>query len=73
MNTTKPWDDIPPTGPLLRPKDAAAYLGYSKAWYYALASRGDLPSPIQMGRGQGAATAVPRPWLDAVIAARAAS
>jgi len=73
MNSTQPWANIPPSGPLLRPKDAAAYLGYSTRWYYALAAKGDLPSPIRMADGKTAASAVPRPWLDAVIAARAAA
>jgi len=71
--TIQPWDGIPATGPLLRPKEAAAYLGYSRAHYYVLASRGDVPLPIRMGRGKVAAAAVPKPWLDAVIAARAAA
>ena len=68
----QPWAAIPPTGPLLRPKAAAEYLGYSKAQYYALVETGDLPQPIKIGRGHNGASAVPRPWLEAVIASRAA-
>lgn len=67
----QPWASIPAAGPLLRPKDAAEYLGYSKSHFYALVERGELPKPIKIGRGFNAATGVPRPWLDAVIADRA--
>jgi excisionase family DNA binding protein len=67
----QPWAAIPATGPLLRPKDAAEYLGYSKSQFYALAERGELPAPIKIGRGHNGAAGVPRPWLDAIIAARA--
>lgn len=66
-----PWFDIPAAGPMLRPNAAAGYLGYSIGQYYALAAKGELPRPIKIGRGQNGASAVPRPWLDALIAARA--
>lgn len=69
--TTSPWAGIPATGPLLRPRAAAEYVGISKGRYYILAARGELPAPIPIGRRLARATAVPRPWLDAVIAARA--
>lgn len=68
--TPPPWADIPATGPLLRPKDAAAYIGYSPQQYYALATIGEMPPLIKIGRGQKGASGVPRPWLDAVIASR---
>ncbi|SLJ88352.1 hypothetical protein SAMN06295987_101792 [Novosphingobium mathurense] len=66
----KPWAGLPATGPLLRPKAAAEYLGCSVSAYYASAARGELPAFIKMGRGHFGSVAVPRPWLDAVIAAR---
>jgi predicted DNA-binding transcriptional regulator AlpA len=62
---------MPATGPLLRPQEAAAYLGYSAGQYYALAAKGLLPRPIKIGPGHNGAAAVPRPWLDALISARA--
>lgn len=68
----KPWSNVPATGPMLRPDAAAAYLGYSTSHFYALVGRGDLPPPVKMGRGQHGASAVPKPWLDAVIASWAA-
>ncbi len=72
-SSKKPWEGLPPVGPLLRPKDAAAYLGYSLGHFHALVAKGELPQPIRMGRGQTAATAIPRHFLDAVIADRAAA
>ena len=61
----RPWETVAPTGPILRPADAAAYLGISIPGYYEKAAKGDLPTPIKMcGRTSG----VPRPWLDSVIA-----
>lgn len=70
-NPAAPWAGLPATGPLLPLKQAAQYIGYSLSGYYAAAARGELPPTIKMGRGVGGRVAVPRPWLDAVIAARA--
>lgn len=64
----RPWATVPPTGPVLRPEDAAEYLGISVTTYYDQAGKGMLPSPFQIGVR---ATGVPRPWLDAVVTARA--
>jgi len=72
VELAQPWLGIPPTGPLLRPDAAAEYIGYSTTQYYALAAKGELPAPVKIGRGQHGASAVPRPWLDAVIASRVA-
>lgn len=60
-----PWDGVAPTGPILRPADAAAYLGISVPGYYDKAAKGALPAPLKLG---GRASGVPRNWLDAVIA-----
>ena len=68
--TVKPWESIPATGPLLRPAQAAEFLGFkSRGHYYALAKQGRVPSPIHVG---GRAAGIPLPWLQAVIAAAAA-
>jgi predicted DNA-binding transcriptional regulator AlpA len=64
-----PWAGVPATGPLFRTTEAARYIGLSVRRYYALAARGDLPTPLKIG---GRATGLPQVWLDAVIAARAA-
>lgn len=60
----RPWDTVAATGPILRPADAAAYLGLSVAGYYEKAAKGALPTPLKLG---GRASGIPRPWLDAVI------
>ncbi|HKR16616.1 helix-turn-helix transcriptional regulator [Rhizorhapis sp.] len=68
--TTKPWADVPATGPLLRPAQAAEFLGFkSRSHYYRLAEQGRVPSPIHVG---GRAAGIPLAWLQAVIAAAAA-
>jgi predicted DNA-binding transcriptional regulator AlpA len=69
MERTPPWAGIPACGPLLRTEDAARYLGLSRSYFHKLAARGDLPTPIKIGLK---ASGLPRPWLDAVISARAA-
>jgi predicted DNA-binding transcriptional regulator AlpA len=71
----KPWADVPPTGPILRTGDAAAYLGLSTSAYYESVEKGLFPAPLKVGPR---ASGVPKPWLDslifaAAIAARAAS
>lgn len=69
----QPWKSLPATGPLLRPAQAAEYLGYkSRTHYYNLVRQGVVPAPIQIGPGGTSAVGVPKPWLDAVIAAAAA-
>lgn len=72
MTTQKPWDGIPVTGPLIRVNAAAEYVGYSVTQFYELVKQGVLPKPLHLGNSQRAA-GVPKPWLDAVIAARAAA
>jgi len=66
---SQPWASVPPTGPLLRIDKAAEYLGYSRPQYYALAKEGLLPTPLRLIPRTNAAVGVPKPWLDAVIAA----
>jgi len=63
----QPWLDVEPTGPFLRPKQAAEYIGVSLAGYYQHANDGNLPKFVKLSLN---ASGVPRPWLDAVIAAR---
>lgn len=65
-----PWLTTPAAGPLMPPADAAAYLGLSRATFYRRVEDGSLPRPIKMS---AKATGLPKPWLDSVIAARAAA
>jgi len=66
--TDQIWKSVTPTGPLLRPKQAAEYLGISVSTYYLRAAEGRLPDPKRLAAGMRVA-GIPRPWLDAVIAA----
>ena len=66
---SRPWLGLPATGPMLRPSEAARYLGLSRSQYYAGATDGRFPEPISIS---ARASGVPRAWLDAVIARRAA-
>lgn len=64
-----PWHGLPVTGPILRQRDASAYMGVSRSTFYRLVSEGALPKPINLTAN---AKGFPRPWLDAVLAAWAA-
>lgn len=64
-----PWHGLPVTGPILRQRDASAYIGVSRSTFYRLLSEGSLPQPINLTAN---AKGFPRPWLDAVLAAWAA-
>lgn len=68
-NETSAKDLYPPAcGPLLRPAAAAAYLGLSISTFYEQIKAGMLPPLVKIG---SRASGVPKPWLDAFIAARA--
>lgn len=70
--TDTPWSSIPPTGPMLRPAEAATYLGFkSRQQLYEMVRCGEAPTPIRL-RKVGTACGIPLPWLDAIIAARVA-
>lgn len=70
-STTSPWVGLPACGPMLRPNDAAKYLGFAtKQAYYHLARAGAVPAPIRIFKA-GRASGVPKGWLDAIIQARA--
>lgn len=64
-----PWHGLPVTGPILRQRDASAYMGISRSTFYRLVSEGELPPPINLTSN---AKGFPKPWLDAVLEAWAA-
>ena len=67
-----PWSSVPPTGPMLRPPEAAAYLGFkSRQQLHQMVRSGEAPAPIRL-RKEGNACGIPQSWLDAIIAARVA-
>lgn len=69
-DSTTPWANTQPAGPLLRPADAAAFLGVGQRCFYQMVEAGEVPAPFRIRPG-GKATAVPKSWLDAVVTARA--
>lgn len=64
------WMGIPATGPLLRPADAARYLGLGISTMYDQIQRGEIPPLVKIG---ARASGIPKPWLDAAIQLRAAN
>lgn len=56
-----------PSGPLLRPADAANYLGLSISSFYGLIQSGALPPLVKIGPR---AAGMPKPWLDRLIQER---
>jgi excisionase family DNA binding protein len=71
MRTTQYWLTLlgTPTGPVLRPAEAASYLGLSISSFYGLIQAGELPPLIKVGRR---AAAMPKPWLDRLLQKRLA-
>ena len=63
-----PWAELPVSGPILRPADAARYVGLGLSTFYNGIAEGSLPPLIKIGPR---ASGVPRPWLDAVLRSRA--
>lgn len=53
---------------MLRPKQAAEYIGLSHSHFWAEVNRGAIPRPFNISPR---ATALPKPWLDHIIAERA--
>lgn len=51
-------------GPLLRPKDAAAYIGVSKSTFYRMIGERLIPRPLRI---IGNTTGFPKAWLDHFI------
>lgn len=67
ISNTAPWNTLPPTGPILRPAEAARYFGVSLSTYYELIHAGVVPPFLKLSH-RARASGVPQPWLDAAIA-----
>jgi predicted DNA-binding transcriptional regulator AlpA len=67
----QPWAGLPAQGPIMRPRAAAGYFGVSISTYYELIQAGIVPPFIKLSH-RARAAGVPKAWLDAAIAARAA-
>lgn len=57
----------PVEGPLLRPNDAAKYLGFGRSTYWRKVAEGALPRPIRLSTR---VSGTPKGILDAFIASR---
>ena len=62
------WRNIPPRGPILKPTQAARYVGFSRSLMYAKIKLGCFPPVIKIGERSGG---IPQNWLDAFIVGRA--
>ena len=60
----KAWEGLPPTTPLLRPKQVLQATGLSRSTMYEMISRGEFPRFIRVGpRTSG----MPKAWLEAYL------
>ena len=60
------WSNEPILGPMLRPREASAYLGVSVSHYYELVSRHELPPLVKLST-RARASGHPKSWLDKVL------
>ena len=65
---SRPWEHLPIKGPILRPAQAAAYVGLSLGHYYRLIKEGHIPPFIKLG---SKSSGVPQSHLDAFLESRA--
>jgi len=65
----KPWQDLAPKLPLVRPNEAANLLSIGVSTYYELAKKGVVPAPIKI-TPNGRASGVPKNLLDAFVRSR---
>ena len=63
------WKQLTPSGPLVKPTQAAKYLSLGLSTYYALAKQGRVPAPIKI-TPDGRAAGVPQNLLDAFVQGR---
>lgn len=64
-STEKPWERVPPSGNLLRPKEVVARTGLSRSQIYQMAAEGRFPPFIKLSERT---SALPESWLDAFVA-----
>ncbi len=62
------WNELPATGPFMRPLEAAKFLGLSRSTLYAMIAEGQFPPFVKLSER---ASGVPLSWLEAFIAHRA--
>lgn len=63
------WKQLTPSGPLVKPSQAANYLSLGLSTYYALAKKGKVPGPVKI-TPNGRAAGVPQNILEAFVQSR---
>lgn len=69
MAKDQPWNELPPEGRMLRPREVARLTGLSKSKIYAMIAVGEFPAFVKLAQR---ASALPETWLRAFIEHRAA-
>ncbi len=70
MNTSNLyWQDVPPTGRMLRPNDVVKCTSLSRSQIYAMIAAGTFPPFLKLSER---ASALPESWLNAFFVTRAA-
>lgn len=60
----QPWKNLPPSPPLLRPKQVLKATGLSRSTMYEMIARGEFPSFLRVGPRT---SAMPETWLQAYL------
>lgn len=68
MPNPKPWENIPPTGRMFRPKVVCDRSGLSKTHLHRLIAEGEFPPFIRLSAN---VSVLPESWFDAFIQHRA--
>jgi predicted DNA-binding transcriptional regulator AlpA len=66
---SKNWENVSPTGRMLRPNEVIATTGLSRSQIYSMISNREFPPFIKLS---ARASALPEAWLEAFIALRVA-
>ncbi|WP_170438378.1 helix-turn-helix transcriptional regulator [Ruegeria arenilitoris] len=61
---TTPWQNVQPTGRLLRPAEVVEKIGLSRSQIYQMISEGRFPPFIKLS---DRASAMPESWLSAFV------
>ncbi|HBZ42674.1 MAG TPA: DNA-binding protein [Maritimibacter sp.] len=64
-HSSKPWNDVPPSGKMLRPKDVVERIGLSRSQVYQMIADGRFPAFIKISER---ASVLPESWFNAFIA-----
>lgn len=66
ISDKRPWEQVRPSGRLLRPKEVVARTGLSRSQVYQMISEGKFPPFIKLSERT---SALPESWLEAFVSA----